>query len=317
VADPLLIVTGMPRSGTSMMMFILRELGLPVLGEQFPTGRPRPVEGNPTGYWEHPAITAYGLFNDDLRSEAANQVVKIMLPGILHQPPSPTILMLRHPLAMATSMQTLRGVFIRPDHYVSTMRRFMFWFAKHRLPEGVLPVVYDDVIASPDAEIQRIVSHFKLAVSGQAIETAAQAVSPPLNRTVTDTWPDGIDGRSAEAIWQQMMSLRRGERTPERRAEVRRRVMDVLIGIGDRYKANLHRAFGGIPCDGCEAERIRLNAMTPEQVRAEFDQIVDATIQRAKMSPRWWDRIRAKVGDAVAPEQVRAIVGECLQHAIQ
>jgi hypothetical protein len=78
----------------------------------------------------------------------------------------------------------------------------------------------------------------------------------------------------------------------------------------------LYRTVGGVPCGACEAERVRLNGMMAKLVQAKFDLIVEATIQRAKALPRWWDRIRAKVGDAVAPERLRRLVGGCLQRAI-
>ena len=90
-----------------------------------------------------------------------------------------------------------------------------------------------------------------------------------------------------------------------------------ISDVGDRYKAALVKAVGGVPCGACENERKRLNGMTADQVRVEFDQIVEATVQRAKSSPRWWDRIRAKVGDAIAPDKLRQIISQCLEQAIR
>jgi len=87
--------------------------------------------------------------------------------------------------------------------------------------------------------------------------------------------------------------------------------------IGDDYKWKLSDTFGGMPCNGCEAERRRLNQMTADQVRAEFDAIVEATIERAKKSQRWWDRVRVKFGEAAAPGTLRDMIGDCLEWAIE
>ena len=59
-----------------------------------------------------------------------------------------------------------------------------------------------------------------------------------------------------------------------------------------------------------------MNAMTKEQCIREREDIVDQTIRRAMESPRWFDRMRAKLGNAVAPELLRKWVGECFDEAI-
>lgn len=85
---------------------------------------------------------------------------------------------------------------------------------------------------------------------------------------------------------------------------------------GNRYKTELVLRLGGVPCSKCEDERRRMNGMTREQCIAERRQIVRGTIERAKSSRRWWDRVRAKLGDAVAPEAVERVVGECFDVAL-
>lgn len=94
------------------------------------------------------------------------------------------------------------------------------------------------------------------------------------------------------------------------------RVVGQVSDIGDRYKQALARRLGGVPCGACAAEQKRLNTLTAEQVRAEREAIIEATVQRAKNLPRWRDRIRAKLGDAIAPETTRRIIGECLDEAL-
>lgn len=87
--------------------------------------------------------------------------------------------------------------------------------------------------------------------------------------------------------------------------------------VGDRFAAALHNRLGGIPCGACQQEQRRLNTLAAEQVKAERTEIIEATVKRAKNLPRWRDRIKAKLGDAVAPEQLRRIIGECLDLSLE
>ena len=88
----MLIVTGTPRSGTSMWMQILVAAGFEAIGEPFPGDwRALLTDANPDGYWEsqllggvyyrtnpHP-ITGAFLFPDQTSFHA----VKILIPGLL------------------------------------------------------------------------------------------------------------------------------------------------------------------------------------------------------------------------------------------
>jgi hypothetical protein len=88
----MLIVTGTPRSGTSMWMQILVAAGFDFIGEAFPGDWAELLaSGNPDGYWEsqllggvyyrtnpHP-ITGSFLFPEQTRFHA----VKIMVPGLV------------------------------------------------------------------------------------------------------------------------------------------------------------------------------------------------------------------------------------------
>ncbi|QDU89420.1 hypothetical protein Pla175_28100 [Pirellulimonas nuda] len=75
------IVTGLPRSGTSMVMQMLAAGGLPVHSDGA-----RPVdEDNPRGYYEHEAVKRLAA---DARwlAEAGGSAVKIVAPLVVHLP---------------------------------------------------------------------------------------------------------------------------------------------------------------------------------------------------------------------------------------
>jgi predicted AlkP superfamily phosphohydrolase/phosphomutase/tetratricopeptide (TPR) repeat protein len=82
-AGPLdfILVSGLPRSGTSLMMQMLRAGGLPIL-----TDGQRPAdEDNPEGYWEWERIKLLPK-NPRILEEAHGQVVKVISPLLLHLP---------------------------------------------------------------------------------------------------------------------------------------------------------------------------------------------------------------------------------------
>lgn len=73
----MIIVTGAPRTGTSMMMQTLRILGIPITGEDF--SKINPFIGNVKGYWELPEeeISA-GISNNRYEGKA----VKLFASGL-------------------------------------------------------------------------------------------------------------------------------------------------------------------------------------------------------------------------------------------
>ncbi|HEU5270073.1 MAG TPA: hypothetical protein VFU36_09120 [Jatrophihabitans sp.] len=83
-AGPLTVVTGVPRSGTSLLMQLLARGGMPVTTD----GVRRPDESNPRGYFEHEAVKGLGsgrLSRDELAA-MADTAVKIVAPLVLRLP---------------------------------------------------------------------------------------------------------------------------------------------------------------------------------------------------------------------------------------
>ena len=75
------VVSGLPRSGTSMMMMMLDAGGMNV----FTDGVRKADRFNRQGYWEHEAVKR--LINDNSwLKEAENKVIKVVAPLVLHLP---------------------------------------------------------------------------------------------------------------------------------------------------------------------------------------------------------------------------------------
>ena len=71
---PIIIVSGLPRSGTSMMMKILAEGGLPIITDELR----RADTDNPDGYYELETVKQLSLGNTDWLSNADGKVVKVI-----------------------------------------------------------------------------------------------------------------------------------------------------------------------------------------------------------------------------------------------
>lgn len=74
--SPITIVSGLPRSGTSMMMRVLEAGGLPLLVD----GQRNADEDNPKGYFEHELVKGLKEEKTDWLPEAAGKVVKVVSP---------------------------------------------------------------------------------------------------------------------------------------------------------------------------------------------------------------------------------------------
>ena len=82
LGDDLLIVSGLPRSGTSMLMQMLDAGGMPILTDTLREAD----EDNPKGYFEHEAVKA--MFRDQaLLTAARGKALKVVVPLVCNLPP--------------------------------------------------------------------------------------------------------------------------------------------------------------------------------------------------------------------------------------
>ena len=79
---PIVVVSGLPRSGTSMMMKILAEGGLPVVSDQSRTAD----EDNPNGYFELELVKQMSEGNVEWLTGASGKVVKVISGLLEHLP---------------------------------------------------------------------------------------------------------------------------------------------------------------------------------------------------------------------------------------
>lgn len=80
---PIVVVSGLPRSGTSMMMKMLEQGGLPVMTDQIR----EPDEDNPRGYFEFERVKQLDKGDQHWLGDAQGKVIKVISALLEHLPP--------------------------------------------------------------------------------------------------------------------------------------------------------------------------------------------------------------------------------------
>lgn len=83
IAAPLIVVSGLPRSGTSMMMKMLEAAGVPLLTDE----RRKPDDDNPEGYYELERVKKIPAGDCQWLFDARGKAVKIISSLLIHLPP--------------------------------------------------------------------------------------------------------------------------------------------------------------------------------------------------------------------------------------
>ncbi len=184
--EAITIVSGLPRSGTSMMMGMLEAGGLPVLTDSLR----RADEDNPRGYYEFELVKKIEKEQGWLE-EARGKAVKLISALLKYLPPtySYQIIFMRRSLAEVLASQ--RQMLIRRGEPPSTVddERMAALFEKHLAAVEqwlatqphmrVLYVRYDEVVADALAQAQRV---NEFLGGGLDVERMAAAVDRALYR---------------------------------------------------------------------------------------------------------------------------------------
>lgn len=155
----ILVITGLPRSGTSLMMQIIDRSGVPVLSD----GKREKDESNPQGYFELEAVK--GIVRDNsFLDEAVGKAVKIVAPlpmfmNLKHQ--YRAIFMRREMDEVLRSQEVMlnkdqsaerekfRGIY--ETHLAKTHK----FFQDNNIP--YIEVNYNSLMNDPESEIKRLV----------------------------------------------------------------------------------------------------------------------------------------------------------------
>jgi hypothetical protein len=180
------IVSGVPRSGTSLMMQMLAAGGMPVLSDHL-----RPADGNnPRGYFEwEPAKRL--LQKPAAILQADGKAVKAISSLLFALPPQYTyrIIFMRRPLAEVERSQAAmieklgsKGASLGAEAIISALtahlKQVEAWLSQRKSIE-TCPVEYHNLLADPTAEALRIAKFLERPLN---IEDMVGQVDPTLYR---------------------------------------------------------------------------------------------------------------------------------------
>jgi len=180
------IVSGLPRSGTSMMMQLLVAAGLPALTD----GERAPDEDNPLGYFEFRKATSLAQDSSWL-PEARGKVVKIVAQLLLSLPPGEhyeIILMERNLSEVVGSQRAMlarqgrAGAALDERQLIETYRVQLERIRRQlaRRPDvRLLQVDYGELLAAPAAGVGRLARFIREPFNQEA---AVGSIRPDLRR---------------------------------------------------------------------------------------------------------------------------------------
>ena len=187
MTDAVTVVSGLPRSGTSLMMQILEAVGIPILSEGIRTAD----NDNPEGYYEFERVKQLNKGDHAWLADVNGKAVKIISALIPYLPPQHHYRILfmerslKEVLASQHKMLIQRGE--ATDKVSDTELEVMFtrhlkqvqdWIS--RQPNiSVLYVNYRQLVSDPKPWIEQIVTFLQLETDGQAM---IGAVKPTLYR---------------------------------------------------------------------------------------------------------------------------------------
>ncbi|HKK31702.1 MAG TPA: tetratricopeptide repeat protein, partial [Alphaproteobacteria bacterium] len=200
-SDEVVIVSGLPRSGTSMMMQLLEAGGIPAL-----TDSERGADSdNPKGYYEYEPAKSRGDHRGWL-GEAGGKVVKMVAQLLPNLPPDRPyrIVFMERPLGeIIASQDAMLERLGRPRgsrranlarSYLAQVEQVKRVLAGHEGRISILPVDYRRALTAPDSVAAEI-SAFLGGVLD--VEAAAQAVDPSLRRQGAAGANGPAEGRAA------------------------------------------------------------------------------------------------------------------------
>lgn len=162
--DHIIVVSGLPRSGTSMMMKMLEAGGLPILTDNL-----READANnPKGYYEFERVKELPNGDYGWIPEAGGKVVKIVTGLIMHLPPDArykVIFMQRAMKEVLSSQKKMLGRLGKEDDkvedekmkkiYQEHLKQVNAWISKQPNIE-VLYVNYNTMLGSPLESLQKV-----------------------------------------------------------------------------------------------------------------------------------------------------------------
>lgn len=168
-ARPVVIVSGLPRSGTSMMMKMLAEGGLEVVSDALRVAD----DDNPNGYFEFERVKQLGEGQTAWLAQAGGKVVKVISSLLEYLPPTyqyKIIFMERDLSEVLASQQKMLANRQEASHVTDAEIRAQFeqhlsaikyWLARQPNME-IMYVSYNAMLAEPESLVKRVAEFIAL-----------------------------------------------------------------------------------------------------------------------------------------------------------
>ncbi len=166
---PIIVVSGLPRSGTSMMMKMLAEGGLPIVTDSIRSAD----EDNPNGYFEFEPVKALSDGDQVWLKDAAGKAVKVVSALLEHLPPQrhyrilfmerdlKEILASQQKMLSRRQEQSKTGDAEMEAQFRQHLAAIKYWLARQPNMD-VLFVDYNRMMADPAAYCQQIADFIRL-----------------------------------------------------------------------------------------------------------------------------------------------------------
>jgi hypothetical protein len=184
---PVVIVSGLPRSGTSMMMKVLEAGGLPVLIDGLRAADP----DNPEGYYEYERVKELDKGDKAWVADAQGKVVKVISALLEHLPPDYQYRVIFMHRNIEEVLNSQRKMLARRGEDVNAVKdeEMAALFAKHLArvkawlraqPNfSVLDIDYNAMMQDPDPHISMVNQFIDNALDEEAM---AKMINPNLYR---------------------------------------------------------------------------------------------------------------------------------------
>lgn len=167
------VITGLRRSGTSMLMYALKEAGLDIAGEKFNGDN---IDGNPNGYWEIPKICK----DTGLVEKIDGDVVKIMFEALSFSDPKlidKTVAIFREPRRVLYSIMQDNQIDYRDIFIVKNTIDIIDAIGFLQDKEHMI-VFYENILENPEKEMKAICEFM-----GVDYKKASKVIDKKLNRS--------------------------------------------------------------------------------------------------------------------------------------
>jgi predicted AlkP superfamily phosphohydrolase/phosphomutase/Flp pilus assembly protein TadD len=184
------VVSGLPRSGTSMMMQMLEQGGVPIFTDQIRSAD----ESNPKGYFEHEAVKALMRSKEFLR-DAPGKAIKIISHLLMHVPATyqykvifmerdlGEVLQSQHKMLMREGKAKEDAIPLRVlDAFKQNLAKVEAWIPKQQHVE-VLRISHRETIQNPYESAQKVAAFLEMDLN---LDQMAAAVDPSLHRQKAD-----------------------------------------------------------------------------------------------------------------------------------